>query len=80
MSIAKVTGCPPNCCRSFSGPSQPPRAHMSRIPGQVPQRPRGRTLDSKKLEHGCRMSCAGVPSISGLGPADGHVPALLVLL
>ena len=31
-------------------------------------------LDFKKLEYGCRMICAGVPSFFGLGLEDGHVP------
>ena len=31
------------------------------------------TVDSKKLEHGCRMIYSGFPSFSGLGLDDGHV-------
>ena len=32
------------------------------------------TVDSKKFEHGCRMICAGFPSVFGLGLEDGPVP------
>ena len=31
------------------------------------------TLDSKQLEHGCRMIYADFPSFSGLRLEDGHV-------
>ena len=37
-------------------------------------------LDSKKLEHGCRMMYAGVPSFFGLGLEDGPVPTFWPLL
>ena len=30
-------------------------------------------------EPGCRMICAGVPSVFGLGAQDGHVPTLWLL-
>ena len=32
------------------------------------------TVDSKKLEHGCRMIHIGFPSFFGLGLEDAHVP------
>ena len=38
------------------------------------------TEDSKKLEHGCRVICAGVPSSFGLGLEDSHVPTFWLLL
>ena len=38
------------------------------------------TVDSKKLEHGCRMIHAGVPSFCGLRLEDDHVPTLWLLL
>ena len=31
------------------------------------------TVDSKQLEHLCRMICASVPSFFGLGLEDSHV-------
>ena len=40
----------------------------------------GNTVDSQKLEHGCRMIYAGVPSFFGLGLEDGHVPTFWLLL
>ena len=30
-------------------------------------------IDSRKLEHGCRMIYAGVPLVFGVGLEDGHV-------
>ena len=38
------------------------------------------TVDSKQLEHGCRMVYAGFPSFFGLGLEEGHVPTLWPLL
>ena len=38
------------------------------------------TVDSRKLEHGGGMICAGVPSFCGLGLKDGHVPPSARLL
>ena len=40
----------------------------------------GITVDSNKLEHGCRFFYAGCPSFFGLGLKDGHVPAFSLLL
>ena len=37
-------------------------------------------IDSKKLEHGCWMIHAGLPSSFGLGLEDGHVPTFWLLL
>ena len=42
--------------------------------------PRAFIVDSKKLEHGCRMIHAGFPSFCGLGLEDGHVPTFWNLL
>ena len=38
------------------------------------------TVDSNKLEHGCRLIYAGIPSLFGLGLQDGHVPTFWLLL
>ena len=38
------------------------------------------TADFKKLEHGCRMIYAGVPSSFALGLEDGHVSTFWLLL
>ena len=38
------------------------------------------TVDSKKLEHGCRLIYAGFPSIFGLGLGNCHVPTFWLLL
>ena len=38
------------------------------------------TVNSKKLEHGCRMIYAGSASFCCLGLEDGHVPTLWPLL
>ena len=38
------------------------------------------TVDSKKLEHGCRMIYAGVTSFFGLGLEDGCVPTFWLFL
>ena len=38
------------------------------------------TVDSKKLEHGCRMIFAGLPPFCRLGLEDGHVPTFWFLL
>ena len=37
-------------------------------------------VDSKMLEHGCRVIYAGFPSFFGLGLEDGHVPTFWLLL
>ena len=37
-------------------------------------------VDSKKLEHRCRIICAGLPSFFGLGLQHGHVPNFWRLL
>ena len=37
-------------------------------------------VDSKKLEHGCRMIHAGFPSLFALGLEDGRVPTFWLLL
>ena len=37
-------------------------------------------VDSKKLEHGCRMMCVGLPSFFGSGLPDGHVPTFWLSL
>ena len=38
------------------------------------------TADSKRLEHGCRMTYAGFTSFFGLGSVDGRVPTFWLLL
>ena len=38
------------------------------------------TVNSKQLEHGCRMISAGCPPFFGLGLEDGHAPTLRLLL
>ena len=38
------------------------------------------TVDSNKLEHGCRIVHTGVPSFFGFGLEDGHVPTFWLLL
>ena len=40
----------------------------------------GAIVDSKKLEHGCRMVYADCPSFLGLGLEVGHVPNFWLLL
>ena len=37
-------------------------------------------VDSKKLEHGCKMIYAGFASFFGLALEDGHVPTFCSLL
>ena len=37
-------------------------------------------VGSKKLKHGCRMICAGCPSLFGLGLEDGHVAIFCLLV
>ena len=39
-----------------------------------------RTVDSKKLEHRCRIISVGVAFFSGIGLEDGHVPIFWPLL
>ena len=39
----------------------------------------GFTVDSDKLEHGCSMSYAGVPSFFHFGLEDGNVPIIQFL-
>ena len=38
------------------------------------------TVDSKELEHGCRLIYAGIPSFFVLGLEDGHVPTFWLLV
>ena len=37
-------------------------------------------VDSRKLEHACRVLYAGCPSFFGVGLEDGHVPTFWLLL
>ena len=39
---------------------------------------RAHTVDCQKLKHGCRVICAGVPSLFGLR-LEGHVPTFRLL-
>ena len=61
------------------------------LPAQLGAKPRGQksrqktqevsgTVDSKKLEHGCRMIYAGFPSSFGLGLEAVHVKTFLPVL
>ena len=77
----RLESCPRICASSWAatrwGPSDVEALVVLGGRGGMVRRPKQahkHTVDSTKLECGCRMVCAGVPSFFGFGLEDGHVP------